>query len=304
LYKQNHTLGILLSCAGYSVWVVGDTFVKLAGETLPILEIMAIELFISSLFTIVLASLHGGAKQLRTKRPALHIWRSIFVMGGAYGSVAGVIYLSLADFYTIVFTSPLLLTALGSLILKEKVDRGVWLAIIFGFLGVVVAVQFSGLSGQALSWQGILATTLCSCSGALAMLMARGAVHENNYALTLWPLVATWLVSTIAMLTLGSVVANPTGVIYAIFSGILGGAGSVLTNASLRVAPVAVVSPYHYTQIIGGAAAGSMIWHRVPAFSVIIGAVMVVASGLYVLRVEKAKSKVFADVSSSPSDTA
>jgi drug/metabolite transporter (DMT)-like permease len=164
LYKQDHTLGILLSCAGYSAWVVGDTFVKLAGETLPILEILAINFFISSVFTILLASLRGGAKQLRTAKPVFHIWRSIFVMGATYGSFAGVIYLSLADFYTIIFTSPLLLTVLGTLILKEKADRGIWLAIIFGFFGVVVAVQFSGLSGQALSWQGVSATTLASFS--------------------------------------------------------------------------------------------------------------------------------------------
>jgi drug/metabolite transporter (DMT)-like permease len=276
--------------------VVSDTFVKLAGETLSILEMLAINFFVSSLFTILLASLHGGAKQLCTKRPVFHIWRSILIMGATFGSFVGIIHLSLADFYTIAFTSPLILAVLGSLILKEKVDRDVWLAIVFGFLGVLVAVQFSGLSGQALSWQGVLATSLASVSFALTMLTARGAVHENNYSLTLWPQIVCCLCTTIAMLTVGSFATNVTGIVYAILAGIIGGAGLVLTNASLRVAPVAVVSPFHYIQIIGGAAAGYMIWHRIPALSVVIGAVMIVASGVYILRAEKEKAAAFANL--------
>jgi drug/metabolite transporter (DMT)-like permease len=128
------------------------------------------------------------------------------------------------------------------------------------------------------------------------MLTARGAGQENNYALSLWPQVVNCLVSTVAMLTVGAVVVNPIGIIYSILCGILGGLGLVLTNASLRVAPVAVVSPYHYTQIIGGAVAGYIIWHNVPALSVLIGAIMIVVSGLYILQAEKAKSKVSTNV--------
>ena len=97
------------------------------------------------------------------------------------------------------------------------------------------------------------------------------------------------------MLAMDSVVTNSTGIVYAILAGIFAGTGLVLTNASLRVAPVAVVSPFHYTQIIGGAAAGYVIWHRVPCLSVIIGAIMIVASGLYILHAKKEKAKVFAN---------
>jgi drug/metabolite transporter (DMT)-like permease len=291
LYKENRLLGISLSCAGYSAWVVGDTFVKLAGQTLPLLEILAINFFVSSLFTVLLAAMHGGIRQLATKRPKFHVLRSIFIAGATYGSFAGILRLSLADFYTIIFTSPLILTILASFILREKADRGTWLAIVFGFLGVVVAVQFSSLSGHIISWQGVLATTVASLCLGFTMLTARSAGNENNYALTIWPQVINCLISMIILFIFGTTVASPAGVIFAILSGVLGGTGLVLTNASLRVAPVAVVSPYHYIQIIGGAVVGYLIWHNVPTLPVVVGATMIVASGLYVLHAEQGRSK-------------
>jgi drug/metabolite transporter (DMT)-like permease len=290
LIKQNHTLGIALSIAGYTAWVVGDTLVKLAGKTLPVVEILAINYLVSCLSTIVLAASRGGVQQLSTNRPGFHAWRAIFVMGATWGSFAGLMYLSLADFYTVIFTSPLILTALGSLILKEKVDLPMWLAIVFGFLGVVVAVQFSNFSGVSLSWVGVVVTSVASLSLAVAMLTARAAGNENNYALSFWPSAINFLVSAIAMLVLGKVTMNAEGTIYAALSGVLGALGLLLTNASLRVAPVAIVSPYHYIQIVGGIVIGYLIWHHVPTVAMLIGATMIIGSGVYVLRAEQKRA--------------
>lgn len=290
-YKQNHVLGILLSCAGYGAWVVGDTLVKLAGQTLPIIEILAIDFSVGLLCIVLLAAFHGGIAQLATRRPVFHIWRSILIFSATYGSFAGIMHLSLPDFYTIIFTSPLLLTVLASVFLKEVADRNSWLAIIFGFLGVVVAVQFSQLSGHTFSIPGVLATMLASLTLALSMLTARGAGSESNYALSFWPQMVCCIVSTITLIMAGNVVLNTPGIVYAMISGAMGALGLVLTNASLRVAPVAVVSPYHYIQIIGGALAAYVIWHSVPSLAVIVGALMIISSGLYILHHESSRAK-------------
>jgi drug/metabolite transporter (DMT)-like permease len=175
--------------------------------------------------------------------------------------------------------------------LKEVADRNTWLAIIFGFLGVVVAVQFSQLSGHTFSLPGVLATMLASLTLALSMLTARGAGSENNYALSFWPQLVCCALSTIIVFMVGNIVLNTTGIVYAMVSGVMGSLGLVLTNASLRVAPVAVVSPYHYIQIIGAAIAGYLIWHSLPSASVIVGAVMIIGSGLYILHHENRRAK-------------
>lgn len=289
MIKQNNILGILLSLAGYTTWVASDTFVKLAGAYMPIIEIMSIAFFTSACFTVLVASMKGGLSQLLTRRFAFHGMRSIFSMGGEYGSLVGIIYLSLTDFYTIVFSSPLILTALASVFLKEKVDYKMWLAIILGFTGVLIAVRFSNLSGVHLSLYGVLATCLASLSLALTMLTVRSATHENNYALTFWPQITNGIVSVLVMLWFGHITSTPIGIIFALCSGILGGLGVLLTNASLQVAPVAVVSPYHYTQIIGGAIVGYLIWGHIPTWSTILGAMIITVSGLYILHTEATK---------------
>jgi len=281
----------LLSCSGYTAWVIGDACVKIAGEKLSPLEILPINLFISSLAMIAMASLHGGVGQLKTKRVGFHIWRSLFVLGAIYGSFAAIVNLTLADFYTIAFTSPLLVTLLGSLFLKESVDLGSWLAIIFGFAGVLVAVQFSALTGHVFSMQGILAAVFAQFCFTLAMLTARGAGSENNYSLSFWPQVIGCVISTAAVLIWGHIVIDTSAIAFAVLTGVMGAVGIVLTNASLRIAPIAVVSPYHYTQIVGGAILGYLIWHHVPSAAVLLGATMIILSGLYILHAERARSR-------------
>ena len=285
--QHNYLRGIILSFSGYTVWVGSDVLTKLAGNSLPIFEILSINLFVGSLFTVLLAYLKGGLRQLTTQRFGFYFILSVLTMGTAYGSIAGVIYLPLADFYTIVFMSPLLLAALGYVVLKEKVDFGMWLAIIFGFCGVAVAVRSPNTSSSELPWFGVTATCLSALSMVLAMLTVRAAGKENNYSLSLWPQLVTCGVSVIVMLVLGDVVANLMGMTYAFLSGVFSAIGLLMTNASLRIAPVAVVSPYHYTQIVGGAAIGYLIWGHIPSFSMILGAGMIMTSGLYVLAVSQ-----------------
>ena len=290
--KQNKLLGIFLSISGYTAWVAGDTFVKLSGQTLPIVEILSIGFFVGLIFTALISGLHGSVAQLSTRRPVFHLMRSVLIMGATYGSIAGVIYLSLADFYTIIFTSPLILTILGHFFLNEKADGKIWIATIIGFSGVLIAIRFSGIGQSQLSWIGLATTCLASLSLALTMLTIRSAKNENSYALGFWPQVVNCLVSLAVMTITNKIMYDPQGVAFAVISGLFGGIGLLLTNASLKVAPVAVVSPYHYTQIIFGAVAGYFVFGNIPAWSVIVGAVIITLSGLYILLATKRSAKL------------
>ncbi len=288
--SQNHAYGILLSVSGYTAWVVSDAFIKLSGESMPVLEIVVLKNTIGALFCLLMAAMNGGVGQIKTRRPLFHLLRSIPFIGASYGSVAGIVLLSLPDFYTIIFTAPLLLTIMGRVFLKERVQRDAWIAIVFGFLGVVVAVQGSRVEGGPFSWLGVALTTLGSVSLVLTMLTARSAVGENSYSLSVWPLATNASVGMIFVVSQGGFTLSPSGIGYCVVGAIFGAIGLLLTNASLRAAPVAVVSPYHYTQIIGGAIASYLIWHHLPSPSLIVGAAMIILSGLYILQSQRRAS--------------
>ena len=140
-------------------------------------------------------------------------------MAATYGSVAGVIYLSLADFYTIIFSSLLILAVLESKILKKHVDSNEWLTIIFGFVGVVIAVQYTDSSTSTLSWVGVGVTCLASLSLALVILSTRASGSESNYALSFWPQVVNCLVCIGVLLASEGVVTNRTGITFSLYAG-------------------------------------------------------------------------------------
>jgi drug/metabolite transporter (DMT)-like permease len=237
------------------------------------------------LFLVAMASVQGGYKQIASTRPWYQFFYGTLTAIATYGSIMGVIYLSLADFYTIVFIAPLISTILAALFLKEKARPRIWLATLFGFMGVIVAVRFADTTAHALSWIGIMVSALSALTYSVSVLMVKNAPGENNYALNFWARVLGLIVAVVFLLCQkGGHSWDHIAVIYAVLSGVMTGLGGLLTNLSLRYAPIAVVSPYHYTQIIGGALIGYLIWHHIPAPSVVIGAAMVAASGIYILR--------------------
>ncbi len=286
--RSRNEIGILLSFAGYSAWVAADVFVKLAAETFTIPQIFAMECTVGLFLIPFIAHFDGGYRQLASRRPWFQLLSSALVVSATVCAIAGVVYLSLADFYTIVFTSPLITTVLGRVFLKERPDRRIWLATIAGFIGVIIAVRFSASPGHTLSWIGILVTTGTAVTFSFAMLLVRAAPGETDYAFTFWPRVLGFICFVTFLVWQGhSFDWHTPRLIYPICVGIMGAMGGFLTNISLRYAPIAIVAPYHYTQIIGGAFMGYLIWHNVPAVSVMVGAVIVAGSGLFILRHQK-----------------
>lgn len=285
--QQNHLLGILLSTAGFTAWAVSDACIKLASATITAPTVMAISVFCSALCTLLLAARNGGIGQIRTRRVRFHIARAVLCAVSFYFCIQALKNLPLTSFYMIVFLSPLLIALMEKLFLRETASLFVWLATLFGFGGIVIAVQSmppqDGAAAVATTF-GIIAAIINAATYSVIAVMTRHARAENNYALTVWPDAVILPVAVALMFWEGGLQFDFTGVVLAVVSGVLGCLGFLFTNASLRLAPAAVVSPYHYTQIISGALLGYCIWNHLPSIGVLIGAVMVILAGLAILR--------------------
>lgn len=284
---QNHLLGIMLSTAGFTAWAVSDAFIKMASETITASTVLAISVFCSAVCTFLLAAKNGGIGQLRTQRLRFHLVRAALCAVSYYFCVLALKNLPLTSFYMIVFLSPLLIALLEKVFLRETASLLIWLAILFGLGGIVVAVQSMPRDSDVLvatTSFGIIAAIINASTYSVIAVMTRHARTENNYALTIWPDTVILPVALGLMMWEGGFKFDATGMVMAIFSGVLGCLGFLLTNASLRMAPAAVVSPYHYTQIISGALLGYFIWGHLPSLGVLVGAVMIIAAGLAILQ--------------------
>lgn len=293
--QQNHLLGILLSTAGFTAWAISDACIKLASTTITAPTVMAISVFCSAICTLLLAARDGGLGQLRTQRVRFHFVRAVLCAVSFYFCIQALKNLPLTSFYMIVFLSPLLIAVMEKLFLRETASLFVWLATLFGFGGIVIALQSmppeSGAVAAATTY-GIIAAIINATTYSAIAVMTRHARSENNYGLTVWPDAVILPVALALMFWEGGLTFEITGIVLAVVSGVLGCLGFLFTNASLRLAPAAVVSPYHYTQIISGALLGYCIWGHLPSPGMWVGAAMIILAGLAILRRPAAENPV------------
>lgn len=213
---------------------------------------------------------------LRPNKPLAHVWRStlgLLSMGLAFEAL---ILLPLAEATAINFTAPIFATILSFLILKEDVRVHRWAAVVTGFLGVLVV----GRPGGSLPILGV-AVALAAAVGSAGVTVTLRHLQrsENVVAIVFWFAVAGIVAGGLLMPVFGRI-HDPEAMLFVAVGGLAGGIGQLLMTASLR-APVSVVTPFDYLQIVAATAYGWLIFSDVPTINTIMGAALIAASGIY-----------------------
>ena len=216
----------------------------------------------------------------RTRRPVAHLTRCVLglvTMALAFSALA---YLPLAEATTIGFAAPLFSVMLSALILAEPVGRHRWSAVALGLVGVLIVMQ---PSGSALPPLG-LGLALASAVGVAAVTITIRQIGrtESTPTTVLWFTAFSMLV-TGAMLPWFAEAHDAWEWLVLAAIGLSGGLGQLFLTSSLRFAPVPVVVPFDYTQLVWAVLLGWAIWQTRPPASTWAGAAVIVASGLYTL---------------------
>jgi len=279
--------GIAAILIAVTIFSSMDTVIKLLGDRFSPVQIF----FFRSVFAFVPLSLviraDGGFVSLKTRRLSGHIGRALLLVAFLLCFFTGLTLLPLTEAYAVLFAAPLLIAALSVPLLGERVGPRRWAAVIVGFAGVLIVLR---PGGEAFGAGGavVLAAVVFY---AFAMIMVRQlSTTETNGAIVFYFLVTSTVVSAAA---LPFVWRTPNlgdlGLLAAV--GILGGIGQLFMTEAYRRAPVAVVSPFQYTQILWGLLFGYLVFADRPDPVVLVGAAVVVASGLYVLHRETRRAK-------------
>lgn len=219
-------------------------------------------------------------------RPLLHIARAICSTAEVAFFYWAVIYLPLADAVAFYLACPIFVTLFAIVFLKEKVGWRRWLAIVVGFIGVLIAVN---PTGAGIGWPALIAISGTILFAGLNIL-TRKLAGANEVALVTWQVASALL--------FGLVVApfrwvQPDLFDFACLSllGIVATLAHMGVNRSLRYAPAAVVVPYQYTLIVWAVILGFLFFGDVPKAHVLIGSVIIVAAGLYIFMREQARAR-------------
>ena len=224
----------------------------------------------------------GGIATLATRNYKEHAIRAGLMICGTYLFVSGLRYLPLADAISIAFAGPLFITVLASPMLGERVGWRRWMAVLAGFVGILIIFQ---PGGSVFQW-AVLFPLGASCTGALRDILTRKmSAKESSVSMLTY--------STIGV-TLGGLFSLPYGWqpvasadwIYFVINGVLIGGGHFLMIETFRHAEAALVAPFKYTTVIWATLFGFVFFTEVPGASMMIGGAVVIASGIYILHRE------------------
>lgn len=214
---------------------------------------------------------------LKPNRPLAHVWRSALGLLSMGLTFQALILLPLADATAINFTAPIFATILSFLILRENVGIHRWGAVALGFIGVLIVARPGGSSLPLLG----VAIALIGAVGQAGVTTTLRHLQrsENVAAIVFWFAVAGIVVGALLMPIFGQMHGLKAFALV-MFGGLAGGIGQLLMTSSLR-APVSVVSPFDYLQIVAATVYGWMLFSVVPSLHTTIGAVLIAGSGIY-----------------------
>lgn len=271
--------GMLMMLLGVACLSVNDALAKALASTYSPFQILFLRNLIALPFAFVIALRLGGPQALRSHRPVAHLLRGLLWIAAAYLFVSGLRHLGLAEATALAFVAPLFITAISAVFLREPVGWRRWLAVTIGFIGVLIAVRPGGATFQLASMLP-LATALFY---ALLLISARWVdPRESVWTLLLYLTGAGTLLSSIFLPFVWAPVQPQDLVLFAAIAA-FGTIGMTLMTQAVRLAPAFVVAPLDYTALIWATLAGWLVWNEWPDLPVLLGAAIIVGSGIYTL---------------------
>ncbi|MGV8936918.1 MAG: DMT family transporter [Allorhizobium sp.] len=244
----------------------------------------------------VLLLLQGG-RALSAKRPWLNLLRGALHGAASLMFFAAVKYMPLADVFAIYFVEPFILTAMSALFLGDKVGWRRWLAILIGFAGAMIVIQ---PSWEIFGWTALLPVA-CAFLFACYMFLNR-AIGNADSPMTMQTMAGLggtlfMAVALIAGNGFGhadfqpSLPASFNGLWLLLLLGSLSGYIHLLVVRAFRMAPLSVLAPFQYFEIIAATVLGYALFGDFPSSSKWLGIAVIVGSGLFILWRERRQAR-------------
>ena len=269
--------GILWQIIGMLFFGSMDAVSKHLTSSLPVIEILWVRYLFFALFGFLLAVHYSGLRGLSTSIPFLQIARGLALVFEIVLFTYAFRYLPLADAHVMAASVPLIVLALAVPILKERVGHRRWFAVVLGFLGVLIILR-PGFG----NWQPILFLPLLGAFGfAVYLVLTRMAAKFDTIGTSAFytGLVGLSVLSIFLPLEWKTPTIEEWG--WLLLASVLGLCGHISVIKALSMAEASVLQPFFYVVLVWATFLGFIIFDDIPDFITIIGACIIVGSGLY-----------------------
>ena len=305
-FQFNNSRGIVMLVIGLALFGVQDVLVKMLSGEIAVMEVVFFRSPIALIIAWWIVKREGGLPMLRTRNIKLITLRGLIGLSCYTSYYMALAMLPLADVIVIAFSAPLFVAALAAPILGERLDLLRSLAVLVGFVGVIITMNPTGITDPA-----VLLAVYAAVSYAVQSILTRQLGNtESGGSLAFWHLLIFWLGSCLAGLILGSgwllspdshpsvafllrawTIPTLAQAQWLLIIGLIAGCGFYLLSQAYRIGQASSVAPFEFSAIIWGVLWGFVFWNQLPPAHMWVGMSLILASGFYLLAYEKKLSK-------------
>lgn len=276
-------LAVALANLAYATFTGMDTLVKLLSESFHPVQIACLVALVGMVPPVLAGLLRGGPRRLATRRPGVQLVRGLAMLVGGVAAFMAYALMPLADAYAVNFTQPLIITALAVPLLRERVEWQRWLAVAIGFMGVLVMLR---PGGGVLGMGAMFALVNAFGNGLALLLVRRLGPDETAEACVLWGNATIVLGTAPLLFWLGRMPDLQQALLF-LAAGACGGIAFLLLSRAYQMAAAGLLAPFQYCQMPYALVVGLLVFGQGPNLGTILGAAIVIASGLYLLERER-----------------
>ncbi len=281
--RRKAAIAIGLMIAAVSLFTVLDSTAKfLVKSGYPVIQTVWARYFFHLLLVVATFPVAGWKNRLRSAKPMLQVFRTLVLVCGTIMFIAALRWLPLADAYTISYVSPLIVTLLAVTLLRERVGRSHWAAILVGLMGVAIVMRPGTASFQ---WAMLLPLGM-AFTWALFQITTRIISQSDPPLVTLFYTGLVGSVATGVLLPFFWVSPILHDVPLFIALGTLGLLSHVLLVHAYRLTKASILAPFTYTQLPFAVLSGYLLFADLPAPHVLAGASLIIASAIFIFLKE------------------
>ena len=279
--KSNpYTYGIILILLTYLSFGILDTIQKTAVQYHSVFVLLFVKYTFCLIFSFFIAKKNNVKNYYLSNNYKIQITRCILSVCEACFFVLSFRYLALADAHTIGSLSPVLVVFFSYLILREKINLASWVAIGISFFGVILIMR----PGLTIFNPYLVIPLLAAFFYSLFQIATRlNAQYDDNETMLFYNGLIGVIITSILSIFFWQPL-HSFSFIFFIFLGFFFCMGLFLQIKALSITPASVLAPYNYTIIVWAIFFGLIVYKEIPDIFTIIGAIIIVASGVFIFR--------------------
>jgi drug/metabolite transporter (DMT)-like permease len=278
-FDHRIAIGILFMCGAGALFPIMNGLVKELSAGYDSRQIVWARTLGHLIFVLILFAPRRGFAILKSVKLPWQIGRSLLLLGSTMLFFSAVRDIPLAKAASISFTAPLIVTLLALPILGERIGIVRLLAVMAGFIGVLVVIR---PGSELFQWASLMIVASAACYALYQIFTRKVAGFDPPETSVVYSALIGTLIMTAVVPFVWTTPARWQDTLIMASLGVFGGVGHYCVARSMTYAPASIVSPFQYFPMIGSVVVGYLMQGHLPDAYTWLGAAIIIGSGLYI----------------------